>query len=187
MVETHTGGPGAQGWAGGSQVYLLKLPPASVSPEVQEKGNSQEPQAISCPVHPGDHAHPLGFTGLMGGGFEGGAPSGEQRAESGAHLGSEVLGLQRKQGWAGAWGAQVLGEAGRLPTVGTAAARTGGPRAQSHPVPSPAAHLGEDVALSPVDANRDLGTGGAELLEEAAVSADPQVILGYLHLQQLQP
>lgn len=42
---------------------------------------------------------------------------------------------------------------------------------------------GEDVALGPVDANRDLSTGGAEFLEEAAVSTDPQVILSYLHLQ----
>lgn len=42
---------------------------------------------------------------------------------------------------------------------------------------------GEDMALSPVDADGDLSTGGAEFLEEAAISSDPQVILSYLHLQ----
>lgn len=39
------------------------------------------------------------------------------------------------------------------------------------------------MALSPVDADGDLSTGGAEFLEEPAVSSDPQVILGYLHLR----
>lgn len=39
------------------------------------------------------------------------------------------------------------------------------------------------MALGPVDANGDLSTGGAEFLEEAAISTDPQVILGYLHLR----
>lgn len=42
---------------------------------------------------------------------------------------------------------------------------------------------GEDVALGPVDADGDLGAGGAEFLEEATISTDPQVIFGYLHLQ----
>lgn len=45
-------------------------------------------------------------------------------------------------------------------------------------------YLREDMALGPVDADGDLGAGGAEFLEEAAVSADPQVVLGYLHLQR---
>lgn len=40
------------------------------------------------------------------------------------------------------------------------------------------------MALSPVDADGDLSTGGAEFLKEAAVSSDPQVILGYLHLMR---
>lgn len=42
---------------------------------------------------------------------------------------------------------------------------------------------GEDMALGPVDADGDLSAGGAEFLEEAAVSTDPQVILSNLHLQ----
>lgn len=42
---------------------------------------------------------------------------------------------------------------------------------------------GEDVALGPVYADGDLGAGGAEFLEEAAISTDPQVVFGYLHLQ----
>ena len=51
--------------------------------------------------------------------------------------------------------------------------------------PAPAPHLGgEDVALGPVDADRDLGAGGAQLLEEAAIGADPQVVLRDLHLQR---
>lgn len=51
-------------------------------------------------------------------------------------------------------------------------------------LPHPLANLrgGEDVALGPVDADGDLSTGGAQLLEEAAVGADPQVVLGDLHL-----
>lgn len=40
------------------------------------------------------------------------------------------------------------------------------------------------MALSPVDADGDLSTGGTEFLEEAAISSDPQVILGYLHLRR---
>ena len=43
------------------------------------------------------------------------------------------------------------------------------------------------MALCPVDANGDLGAGGAELLEEAAVRADPQVALGDFHLQGGSP
>lgn len=39
------------------------------------------------------------------------------------------------------------------------------------------------MALSPVDADGDLSTGGTEFLEKAAISSDPQVILGYLHLR----
>lgn len=45
--------------------------------------------------------------------------------------------------------------------------------------------LREDMALGPVDADGDLGAGGAEFLEEAAVSADPQVVLGYLHCTEV--
>lgn len=41
------------------------------------------------------------------------------------------------------------------------------------------------MALGPVDANGDLGTGGAQLLEEAAIGADPQVVLSDLHLQRV--
>lgn len=41
------------------------------------------------------------------------------------------------------------------------------------------------MALGPVDADGDLGAGGAEFLEEAAISTDPQVILCYLHLQRV--
>ena len=40
------------------------------------------------------------------------------------------------------------------------------------------------MALGPVDADGDLGAGGAQLLEEAAVGADPQVVLCDLHLEQ---
>lgn len=55
---------------------------------------------------------------------------------------------------------------------------TGSHRSGGHP------HLGgEDVALRSVDADGDLGAGGAELLEEAAIGADPQVVLGDLHLR----
>lgn len=41
---------------------------------------------------------------------------------------------------------------------------------------------GEHVRLRPVNANGDLSTGGTELLEEAPVGADPQVVLCDLHL-----
>lgn len=43
------------------------------------------------------------------------------------------------------------------------------------------------MTLCPVDADGDLGAGGAELLEEAAVRADPQVALGDFHLQGRSP
>lgn len=43
------------------------------------------------------------------------------------------------------------------------------------------------MALGPVDADGDLSTGGAELLEEAAIGADPQVVLSDLHLQGSWP
>lgn len=42
------------------------------------------------------------------------------------------------------------------------------------------------MALGPVDADGDLSAGGAEFLEEAAISTDPQVILSYLHLQRVR-
>lgn len=38
------------------------------------------------------------------------------------------------------------------------------------------------VRLSPVDANGDVSVGGAQLLVEAAVGADPQVVLRDFHL-----
>lgn len=42
----------------------------------------------------------------------------------------------------------------------------------------------ENVGLGPVDPDGDLSTGGAEFLEESAVSADPQVLLCDFHLKQ---
>lgn len=42
--------------------------------------------------------------------------------------------------------------------------------------------VGEHVRLCAIDPDGDLGAGGAELLEEAAVCPDPQVLLRYLHL-----
>lgn len=39
------------------------------------------------------------------------------------------------------------------------------------------------MRLGAVDADGDLGAGGAELLEQSAVSPDPQVLLRYLHLR----
>lgn len=44
-----------------------------------------------------------------------------------------------------------------------------------------------DLVPDTEDADGDLGAGGAELLEEAAVRADPQVALGDFHLQGRSP
>lgn len=56
-----------------------------------------------------------------------------------------------------------------------------------HPQPLPARIApclrgGEHVGLRAVDADGNLRAGGAELLEEAAVRPDPQVVLRDLHL-----
>lgn len=56
-----------------------------------------------------------------------------------------------------------------------------------HPQPLPARTApclggGEHVGLRAVDADGNLRAGGAELLEEAAVRPDPQVVLRDLHL-----
>lgn len=50
--------------------------------------------------------------------------------------------------------------------------------------PGPNLRGREDVALGPVDADGNLGTGGAELLEEPAVCANPQVLLRDFHLER---
>lgn len=42
----------------------------------------------------------------------------------------------------------------------------------------------ENVGLSPVDPDGDLGAGGAEFLEQSAVRTNPQVLLRYFHLKQ---
>lgn len=38
------------------------------------------------------------------------------------------------------------------------------------------------MRLSAIDPDGDLSAGGAELLEEATIRPDPQVLLRYLHL-----
>ena len=40
------------------------------------------------------------------------------------------------------------------------------------------------MGLCPIDPDRNFGAGGAELLEQSAVSADPQIFLFYFHLER---
>lgn len=42
------------------------------------------------------------------------------------------------------------------------------------------------MRLCAVDADGDLGAGGTELLEESAVSPDPQILFGDLHLRRTE-
>lgn len=40
------------------------------------------------------------------------------------------------------------------------------------------------MGLCPIDPDRNFSAGGAELLEQSAVSADPQILLFYFHLER---
>lgn len=41
------------------------------------------------------------------------------------------------------------------------------------------------MGLCPIDPDRNFSTGGAELLEQSAIRADPQILLFYFHLEQV--
>lgn len=42
----------------------------------------------------------------------------------------------------------------------------------------------KNVGFCPIDSNRNFCTRGAEFLEQSAISTNPQIFLGYFHLEQ---